>query len=45
MNEHYSWFTIIDKIIKAIPYLIDYQTHAMTAGKSCGIRFFDNYSE
>ena len=44
-ENNFSWFTIIYRIVNAIPYLIDHFEYFMSAGKSCGIRFHDKYSE
>ena len=44
-EDNYSWFTILYRIINAIPYLIDHYEYFMSAGKSCGIRYHDKFSD
>ncbi|MHA1297966.1 MAG: hypothetical protein ACTSO9_00825 [Candidatus Helarchaeota archaeon] len=44
-TAQYPWFTIIMKILIAIPTLLDFQFESMKIGPKCGARFFDNYSD
>ena len=41
----FAWFTILMKIIIAIPTLLDFQFESMKIGPKCGARFFDIYSD
>jgi len=44
-KNHYIWFSIIMKILYAIPQLIDFKIQTMKAGPKCGMRFFDGYAD
>ncbi|MHA1379762.1 MAG: hypothetical protein ACTSRG_15435 [Candidatus Helarchaeota archaeon] len=44
-NVQFPWYTILMKILAAIPSLIDFQFESMKIGPKCGARFFDLYSE
>ena len=44
-TTQFPWFTIIMKIIIAIPTLLDFQFESMKIGTKCGARFFDYYSD
>ncbi len=43
--RYFPWYTILMKIIIAIPRLLNFQFESMRAGPKCGLRFFDDYSD